>query len=85
MYTDGSVTENTSTLGCKVQQNQQAIFKDSTAYRTKPALYWLAERTDGGKSHAVILTDSVSLLQKVKMEPSILKGYTPGSRSVSMQ
>ena len=46
------------------------------------ALCWLAERKDSLETQAVILTESVSLLQKVKREPSIPNGYTLCSRLV---
>ena len=36
-------------------------------------LYWLAERKDGQKTQAVILTDSMSLLQRVEKESILSK------------
>ena len=76
--TDGSVKENQSGWGYTLQLNQPTIFEDSAAYCMKTAsmtlemgavthvLYWLAEKKDGQKTQAVIHTDSMSLLQKVK-------------------
>ena len=78
VYTDGSVTEAKSGWGFTVKQSGATIHEDNASYRCKTssltmeveaithALRWLASRDDGPRTHAVILTDSMSLLQKVK-------------------
>ena len=78
VYTDGSVTEHQSGWGYTVKQAGATIHEDSAAYRHKTAsltmeveavsraLHWLATKEASPKTKAVILTDSMSLLQKVK-------------------
>ena len=78
VYTDGSVTEHQSGWGYTVKQVGATIHEDSAAYRHKTAsltmeveavthaLYWLATKEISHKTKAVILTDSMNLLQKVK-------------------
>ena len=78
VYTDGSVTEHQSGWGYTVKQAGATIHEDSAAYRHKTAsltmeveavthaLHWLATKEISHRTHAVILTDSMNLLQKVK-------------------
>ena len=78
IYTDGSVTEHQSGWGYAVKQAGATIHEDSAAYRHKTAsltmeveavtraLHWLATKEVSHKTRAVILTDSMNLLQKVK-------------------
>ena len=78
MYTGGSVTEDQSGWGFTVKQGVTAIHKDSAAYTASTssltmeveavshALRWIASRGDSQTARAIILTDSMSLLQKVK-------------------
>ena len=78
VYTDGSVTKNQSGWGFTVKQGATTIHEDSAAYKVSTssltmemeavthALRWIASRGDSQTTHAIILTDSMSLLQKVK-------------------
>ena len=78
MYTDGSVTKDQSGWGFTVKQGAATIHEDSAAYTVSTssltmeveavthALRWIALRGDSQTTHAVILTDSMSLLQQVK-------------------
>ena len=75
VYTDGSVTKDQSGWGFTVKQGATTIHEDSAACEVSTssltmemeavthALRWIASR---GDSHAIILTDSMSLLQKVE-------------------
>ena len=77
-YTDGSVTEDQSGWSFTVKQGATTIHEDSAAYTVSTfsltmeveavthALRWTASRGDGRTTYAIILTDSMSLLQKVK-------------------
>ena len=78
VYTDGSVTKDQSGWGFTVKQGATTIHKDSAAYTVSTssltmeveavthALRWIASSGDSQKTHAIIFTDSTSLLQKVK-------------------
>ena len=77
-YTDGSVTKDQSGWGFSVKQGATTIHEDSAAYTVSTssltmevgavtlALRWIASKGDSQTTHAIILTDSMSLLQKVK-------------------
>ena len=76
VYTDGSVTKDQSGWGFTVKQDMTTIHEDSAAYTVSTssltmeveavtlALCWAASKGDSRTS--LILTDSMSLLQKVK-------------------
>ena len=78
MYTDGSVTKDQSGWGFK--QGATTVHEDSAAYTVSTSsftmeveaathvLRWIATRGDSWTTHAIILRDSVSLLQKVERE-----------------
>ena len=78
MYPDGSVTKDQSGWDFAVEQRATTIHEDSAAYTVAAcsltveveavtyALRWTASRGDSQTTHAVILTDPMSLLQKVK-------------------
>jgi ribonuclease HI len=78
VYTDGSVTKDQSGWGFTVKQGATTIHEDSAAYEVSTssltmeteavthALRWIASRGNSQTTHAIILTDSMSLLQKVK-------------------
>ena len=75
---DGSVTKDQSGWGFTVKQGVTTIHEDSAAYEVSTssltmeteavthALRWIASRGDSQTTHAIILTDSMSLLQKMK-------------------
>ena len=76
VYTDDPVTKDQSGWGLTVKQGATTIHEDSAAYMVSSssltmeveaathALRWIASRGDSQTTHAVILTDSMSLLQK---------------------
>ena len=78
VYTDGSVTKDQSGWGFTVKQGATTIHEDSAAYTVSTssltmkveavthAHRWIASRGDSQTTRAIILTDSMSLLQKVK-------------------
>ena len=78
VYTDGSVTKDQSGWGFTVKQGATTIHEDSAAYMVSISsltmeaeavthdLRWFASRGDSQTTHAIILIDSMSLLQKVK-------------------
>ena len=78
MYTEGSLTKYQSGWGFTAKQGATSIHEDSAAYAVSTssltmeteavthALYWIISRGDSQTAHAIILSDSVSLLQKVK-------------------
>ena len=78
IYTDDSVTWNPSGWGFTVKQGGRTVHEDSGAHRVKTssltmeveavthAIQWLACQCDAHTTHAVILTDSMNLLQKVE-------------------
>ena len=80
VYTDGSVTKDQSAWGFSVKQGATTIHEDRAAYAVLTssltmeveavchALRWIASRGDSQTTHAIILTDSISLLQKVVWE-----------------
>ena len=78
MYTDGSVSQNKSGWGYTIKQGAKTVHEDSAAHQLRTssmtmemeavthALWRLSTRNDSRRTHAVILTDSMSLLQKVQ-------------------
>ena len=78
MYTDGSVTKDQSGRGFTVKQGATTIQEDIAADTVSTfsltmeveavtlALRWNASRGDSQTTHAIILTDSMRLLLKVK-------------------
>ena len=80
IYTDGSVTRDRSGWGFTVKQGGRTVHEDSGAHRVTNssltmeeeavthAIQWLASQPDAQITHAIILTDSMNLLQKVESE-----------------
>ena len=78
IYTDGSVTRDRSGWGFTVKQGGRTVHEDSGAHRVTTssltmeaeavthAIQWLASQRDARITHAIILTDSINLLQKVE-------------------
>ena len=78
MYADGSVTKDQSGWGFTVKQGVTTILEDSTTYAVSTScltleveavthpLRWFASRGDSQITHAILLTDSMSLVQKMK-------------------
>ena len=78
IYTDGSVTKDRSGWGFTVKQDGRTVHEDSGAHRVTTssltmeveavthAIQWLASQRDAQITHAIILTDSMNLLQKVE-------------------
>ena len=79
LHRDGSVTKDQSGWGFTVKQGATTIHEDSAAYQVSTcsltmemeaathALRWIASRGDSHTAHsAIVLTYSMSLLQKVK-------------------
>ena len=78
IYTDGSVTRDRSGLGFTVKQGGRTVHEDSGAHRVTTssltmeveavthAIQWRASQRNAQITHAIILTDSMSLLQKVE-------------------
>ena len=82
VYTGGSFTKDQSwwcfTVTVSVKQGATTIHEDNAAYEVSPssltmeveaiahAFRWIALRGDSQTTHAIILTDSMSLLQKVE-------------------
>ena len=78
VYSDGLVTKEQSGWGFTVKQGVTTIHVDSAAYAVSTssltvemeavthALRWIASRSDSQTRHAIILTDSMILLQNVK-------------------
>ena len=78
MYTDGPVTKDQSGWGFTVNQGATTIDEDNAAYTVSTSsltmeleavthdLRWIASRGDIQTTHAILLTDSMSLLQKMK-------------------
>ena len=76
--TDGSVTRDTSGWGSMVKQGGRTVHEDIGAHRgttssltmkveaVTHAIQWLASQRDAQITHAIILTDSMNLLQTVK-------------------
>ena len=94
-YTDGSVTKDQPGWGFAVKQSATTIHKDGAAHtvstcsltimevdaRNHPC--WTASRGDSQTTHAIILTDSMSLPQKVEWEPRLecVNGWYPPSKT----
>ena len=80
MYTEGSFTKDQSGWGFTGKQGATTIHEDSAAYEDTTsilttevkaithALRWIASRGDSQTTHAIIFTDSMSLLRKVEWE-----------------
>ena len=78
IYTDGSVTRNRSGWGFTVKQGGRTVHEDSGAHRVTTssltmeveavthAIQWLTSQRDAQIIHAIILTNSMNLLQKVE-------------------
>ena len=74
IYMDGSVGGERSGWGFTVKQGGRTVYEVSGAHRVTTmeveavthAIQWLASQRDIQITHATILTDSMSLLQKVK-------------------
>ena len=76
--TDGSVTRDRSGWGFKAKQGGRTVHENSGARRVATssltlevetvtyAIQWLASKRDAQITHAIILTDSINLLQKVE-------------------
>ena len=77
IYTDGSVTRDRSGWGFTVKQGGKTVHEDSGAHRVTTsnltmeveaithAIQWLASQRDAKITHAIFLSDSMNLLQKV--------------------
>ena len=77
IHTDGSVTRDWSGWGFTAKQGGRTVYEDSGAHRVTAssltmeveavthAIQWLTSKRDAQITHAVILTDSMNLLQKV--------------------
>ena len=87
IYMDGSVTRDPSGWGFIVKQGRMTAHEDSGAFRvTTPSLtmkaeavtrsiHWLTSQCDTQITHAIILTDSITLLQKKwSLESAVLTG-----------
>ena len=80
VYTDGLVTKDQSGWGFIVKQGATTIHEDSAVYEVSTssltmemeavihAIRWIASRGDNQTTRAIILIDSLSLLQKVEWE-----------------
>ena len=80
LYTNGSVTKDQLGWVFTVKQDATTIHKDSAAYTVSTfsltmdveevthVLHWIASRGDSQTTHDILLTDSMSLLQKVEWE-----------------
>ena len=78
IYMDGSVTRDQSGWGFTVKQDGRTVHKDSGAHSVTAssltmeaeafthAIQWLASQHDAQITHAIILTDSMNLLQNVE-------------------
>ena len=78
IYTNGSVTRDRSGWGFTVKQGGRIAHKESGAHRVTTssltmeveavthAIQWLASQREAQVTHAIILTDSMNLLQNVE-------------------
>ena len=78
IYTDGSVTRDQSGWGFTIKQAGRTAHGDNGAHRATTSsltieieavtnvVQWLVSQRDAQTTHAIILTDSVNLLQKVE-------------------
>ena len=78
IYTDGSVTRDRSGWGFTVKQGGRTVLEDNGSHRVTTssltmeveavmhAIQWLASQRGAQITHAIILTDSMNLLQKVE-------------------
>ena len=88
IYTVGSVTRDRSGWGFTVKQSGRTVHEDSGAHRVTTssltmeveavthAIQWLACQRDAQITHAIILTDSMNLLQKVESGMGCLDWHT---------
>ena len=79
-YSNGSVTRDRSGWGFTAKKGGRTVHEDSGAHRVTNssltteveivthAVQWLASQCDAQITHAIILTDSTNLLQKVESE-----------------
>ena len=96
IYTDDSVTKDWSCWGFTVKQRGWTVREDSGAHRVTTsiltmevkavshAIQWLASQRDAHITHAVILTDSMNLLQKVESGTGCPNWHT-AMRSLRLQ
>ena len=89
IYTDGSVTRDRSGWGFTAKQDGRTVHEDSGAHRVTTssltmeveavthAIQWLASQRDARITHAIILTDSMNLLQKVESGMGCPTGTQP--------
>ena len=89
IYTDGSVTRDRSGWGFTVKQDGRTVHEDSGAHRVTTssltmeveavthAIQWLASQRDARITHAIILTDSMNLLQRWSLEWAAPTGTQP--------
>ena len=80
--TDGSVARDRSGWGFIVKQGGRTVHEDSGAHRVRTssltmeveavthAIQWLTSQRDARITHAILLTDSMNLLQKVESVPT---------------
>ena len=88
IYTDGSVTRGRSGWGFTVKQGGRTVHKDSGSHRVTTssltieveavthAIQWSASQRDSQIIYAIILTDSMNLLQKVESGTICLDWHT---------
>ena len=88
IYTDDSVTRDRSGWGFTVKQGGRTVHEDSGAHRVATssltmeaeavthAIQWQASQRDAQITHAIILTDSMNLLQKVESGMGCLDRHT---------
>ena len=88
IYTDGSVTRERSGWGFTVKHGGRTAHEDSGAPRVTTssltmeveavthAIQWLASHRDAQITHAIILTDSMNLLQKGESGMGCLDWHT---------
>ena len=78
IYTDGSATRDRAGWGFTVKQGGRTVHEDSGDHRVKAssltieveavthAIQWLASQREARITYAIILTDSMNVLQKVE-------------------
>ena len=89
IYTDGSVARSRSGWGFTVKHGGRTVHEDSGAHRVTTstltievetvthAIQWLASERDAQITHAIILTDSMNLLQRWSLEWAAPTGTQP--------
>ena len=82
IYTDGTITRDQSGWGFTGEQGGRTVNEDSGAHRirissltmeveaVRQTIQRLASRRDAQITHAILLTDSMNLLQKVESVPT---------------